>query len=347
MLDPTAIMMQAEPGRGLYESFYFRGTSPDGRHAFWLKHNMLRYRGDDSAWLEAALILFDRESNRTSVVCSHTEIDAVRFARMASQGRDWEHVALDLPGGDIIKISRTHLGGELAGEGGRAHWDLQLQRSDMQLQPFPREMLYRLPWPSNKLLTRDCHIDFHGSVWAGNLAFSGTFHGMNGHNWGTGHAHAYAYANCAQFEGREGAYFDGFSARVAVAGDRLVTPWLSMASLHTGTRWLHFNRLRMAMSQRVKDLRDYRWAAEFSNDKHRLQVEIDGSTPATVPWAALHYPHPDRRRSVVKSTKFAALHLRLLDLEGNLLDQFTSRACELETLLPGNVPASEGYVGVA
>src|SRR6185295_2628182 len=107
MVDSTAIRMHAEPGRGMYESFYFRGTSEDGKHAFWLKHNMLRYRGSGDVWLECALILFD-------------------------------------------------------GEGGNAHWDLQVRGSGMELMPFPHETMYRLPWPANKTLTSDCHVDFHG-----------------------------------------------------------------------------------------------------------------------------------------------------------------------------------------
>lgn len=345
MLDSTAVMMLALPGRGLYESFYFRGTSPDGKQAFWLKHNMLRYSGSDEVWLEAALILFDRSANRVSGVHSNSVFRRDTFARMASQSRDWEHVALDIPNGAIVKIGRGHVGGELQGEGGHGRWDLQVRRSDMQLEAFPHEAMYRLPWPSSKTLTRDCHIDFHGSVWAGDLAFSGTFHGMNGHNWGTGHAHSYGYANCAEFKDRHGAYFDGFSARVGVVGGRFVTPWISMASLHTGTRWHHFNRLRMAARHAVKELGDFRWQVEFSNDTHRLEVTADGGSPATVPWAALHYTQPDRSRSVVKSTKFAALKLRLLTRDGQLQDEFTSEVCELETLLPTNKPSTDGYFG--
>ena len=344
MLESTAILMQAEPGRGLYESFYFRGSTPDGKHAFWLKHNVLRYRGSDQVWLEGSLMLFDRTTNRTSGVSSRQALDHQRFARMSSQAVDWEHVALDTPDGSIVKIGRAHLGGEFAGEGGRAHWDLQVNRSDMELRHFAHEWMYRLPWPSSKLMTRDCHVDFLGSVWAGDLAFSGMFHGMNGHNWGTRHAHTYGYANCAVFTGRENAYFDAVSARVRAAG-MVVTPFLSMASLHTGKRWHHFKRLRSAASHVVKELGDYKWRAEFFNETHRLEMEVDGGTPATVPWVALNYDNPDRTRSVVKSTKFANLKLRLIARGGAVEDEFTSDACELETLLPGNVPADENFFG--
>jgi hypothetical protein len=345
MPDATAIRMQAQPAGGLYESFYFRGTSPDGNHAFWLKHNMLRHRGSRSVRMEGALILFDRAANRTAAVYSQQTLDGERFDRVTQIARDWEHVALELRDQSAVQIGRNYLGGHMAGEGGQARWDLQVQRSGLVLEPFAHKAMYRLPWPSNKLVTRDCHVDFHGSVWAGGLAFSGQFHGMNGHNWGTGHAHTYAYANCAQFRGREDAYFDGFTARVPLAGGLLLTPRLSIASLYTSRRWHRFNSLRRAARHPVGRLEDYAWQAEFTNDTHVLQVDIDGASPGTLPWAALHYEHPDRRRSVVKNTKFAWAKLRLLRRGGAVEDELFSDACELETLLPGNRPAGEGYVG--
>ncbi len=345
MLDSTAIRMLAEPGRGLYESFYFRGTSSDRRHAFWLKHNMLRYRGSDDVWMEGALVLFDREANRTSAVYAHEAVDARRFERILDMARDWEHVALELRNGASVQINRNYLGGHISGEGGQASWDLKLRRSGMALAPFPHAAMYGLPWPRNKLLTRDCHVDFHGSVRAGELAFSGEFHGMNGHNWGSGHAHGYAYANCARFGGNDTAYFDGFSARVALMGRRIVTPWLSMACLHVGGRWHKFNSLRRAPTQEVLRLDDYGWRAGLCNESHRLEIDIDGASPRLLPWVALHYENPDREVSVVKSTKLANLKLRLLRRSGEVEHELASDACELETLLPDNVPAGGGFVG--
>jgi len=337
--------MQAQPGRGLYESFYFRGTSPDGNHAFWLKHNMLRYRGSKDVWLEGALVLFDRSANKTSAVYSHEAVDAERFARLSRGAKGWEHVALELRNGSSVQIGRGYLAGHMSGEGGQARWDLQLHRSGLKLALFPHEAMYRLPWPANKLITRDCHIDYHGSVWAGGLAFSGTFHGMNGHNWGTGHAHTYAYANCAQFHGRDDAYFDGFSARVPLAGGLVITPRLTIGSLHADGRWHHFNRLHRVARHKVQRLDDHGWRAELTNETHVLEIDIDGGSPETVPWVALHYEHPDRRRSVIKSTKFAWAKLRLSRRDGHVEDELFSDVCELETLLPGNRPATDGYIG--
>jgi hypothetical protein len=347
MLDSTAIRMQAEPGRGMYESFYFRGTDATGQQAFWLKHNMLRHRGSDEVWMEAALILFDRAANRTSAVYSREAMDKERFSRMSQIAKDWEHVALEVRNGSTVEISRNHLAGELVGEGGRAHWDLQLRRSGMKLIPLPHEAMYEMPWPPNKTLTRDCHIDFHGSVWAGSLAFSGAFHGMNGHNWGAGHAPAYAYANCAEFTNERNAYFDGFSARLGLLGARVMTPFMSVANLHVGGKWHAFNRLRETLKRKARVVDDYAWHAQLANASHRLEIEVDGGSPESVPWVALHYGNPDRKRSVVKNTKFAKLKLRLARLDGGVEHELASDVCEFETLLPRNVPGSDEYLGRA
>lgn len=345
MPDPTAVQLPARAGRGLYESFYFRGTSADGRLAFWLKHNMLRHHGSDEVALEGSLVLFDRARNLTRGVYSRLPLDGGRFGRMTGVARDWEHVALDLPNGSAVEIGQRHLRGRFKGEGGYAEWDLQLHRGGLGLAHFPHEWMYRAGWPRKKLLTRECHMDFRGSLRVGELRHSGVWHGMNGHNWGSEHAHSYAYANCAQFEDGREAYFDGFSAKVALARGAWVSPWLSMASLHTGGRWHHFNSLLRAARQRVRRLDDHGWQATLSNGSHRLELEIDGATPATLPWVAVHYEHPDRSRSVVKNTKFAALRLKLLRADGTLEDELAGQACELETLLPGHRPPSAAYFG--
>ncbi len=347
MLDSTAIRLLATPGQGLYESFYFRGTSSDSQQAFWLKHNMLRMQGSPDVRLGAALILFDRVANRTHAVYSSEVMDKDRFARLSQIARNWDHVAIELRNGARVEITRAHLAGDLFGEGGHARWELQLRPSGVKLRQFPFPALYDLPWPRHKVLTRDCMLGFHGSVSAGGMTFSGDFLGMNGHNWGSGHSHTYAYANCAQFAGHPHAYFDGFSAKVALAGGRLVTPHLSIASLLLHGQWHRFDSLLRAPRQKVQRLDDYGWQAQLRNRTHRLEIDIDGGAPDSVPWAALNYDNPDGHRSVVKNTKFATIQLRLCALTGEVEDELASEACELETLLPDNRPASDGYIGTA
>lgn len=347
MIDPIAIRLPLQrPGTGLYESFYFRGTAPDGRTAFWLKHNLLRYRGERTVWVENALVLFDRGARATRTLYQKEELGPDAAARLFAEARDWDHLSFRFANGSFFEISRERLRGRIQAEDGDATWELTLERSDEVLYHLSRDRLYTLPLPKKKLLTRDIRLGFDGTLRGRDMSFAGRFLGMNGHNWGTEHAHAYAYANCAEFTGGEDAFFDGLSVKLALAGGRLKTPWLSLAALKVDGRWHRFDSLLAAMRHPVSALSDFRWSAQLTNATHRLQVEIDGGTPQNEPWVALHYQHPDRRVSVVKNTKFAALTLRLFERRATTpLRELTSGVCELETLLPSNLPRGPGYVG--
>lgn len=347
MIDPVAIQLQESArGRGLYESFYFRGTTSDGGAAFWLKHNLLRRPGGKKVLVEATMVTSDRRTGKTACVYEREEVPAASFARLARNGQ-WEAAAFNFSSGSFFQISRERLKGKLHTASGSAAWDLALTRSDEVLFHFPHERYYTLPLPSKKLLTRDCRLGFEGRVSCAGMVLAGSFLGMNGHNWGSAHAHEYAYANCNGFREDSEAYFDGFTARLGLLGGWLKTPYLSMASLKTGGRWYHFNRLLDAPRQPIDALDNYRWLLGFSNETHRLEVAIDGANPRVEPWVALNYEHPDGRRSVVKNTKFAAGRLRLFEKDApTALCELNSEFFELETLLPDNVPGNLGYVGL-
>jgi hypothetical protein len=346
MIDPVGFAL---PGarNGLYESFYFRGASSDGRHAFWLKHNLLRRDGQSDVMLEIAFVIFDRVTGEAEVVYDKEVLSTAAFATFSRSGR-WEQASANFATGSFFSISREKLRGKLHTSHGTAQWELALNRSDEVLYHFASDRLYRLPWPKKKIITRDCFLRFSGRISCAGITVEGDFLGMNGHNWGTEHAHEYAYADCNRFAEEEGACFDGFTARLAVARGLIKSPYLSMCSLKTGGRWHHFNALSASWKQRVGALDDYRWIVTFINDTHRLELNVDGQNPRIEPWVALHYDHPGGARSVVKNTKFARGTLQLFDAaNGGLITALSSDFFELETLLPGNLPTSKGYAGIA
>lgn len=346
MIDPVAFALPAARN-GLYESFYFRGTSQDGRHAFWLKHNLLRRHGQSTVILENAFIIFDRVTGEAEVVYDKEELSQAAFAVFVRSG-NWEQSSANFATGSFFSISRDALRGKLHTPRGSAQWELALNRSDEVLYHFASDRLYHLPWPKKKILTRDCFLRFRGRVSCAGITVEGEFLGMNGHNWGTEHAHEYAYADCNRFAEEEGACFDGFSVKIALARGLVTSPYLSMCSLKTGGRWHHFNALAASWKHRVESLDDYRWIATFANGTHRLELSIDGQNPRIEPWVALHYDHPGGARSVVKNTKFARGTLRLFGSgDGRLVSELNSEFFELETLLPGNLPSGKGYAGIA
>ncbi len=341
-IDPTQIRLRPETPE-LYESYYFRGTSPDGRNAFWLKHNLLRYRGAAATKIECTLILFDRADNRVLAAHDQTELAAAQFAGFGEH-HDWDNVSHRLPSGSNFKIAASNLSGALP----NAAWTLALQRSNETLLHLTPPALYRIGWPKKKVLTRDVRVTFDGELAVGGTKIAGRFVGMNGHNWGTEHAHRYAYANCQLWDDGSDAIFDGFSAKVRIAPG-VTSPFVTIASLKAGGLWYHFNRLQAAPWGRVRHLSDYRWTFAARNKTHRLEVDIDGGAPAKRPWVALNYHHPSRGLSIVKNTKFATGTIRLIETATDRLTQeLRSNLFELETLLETNIAnPSEGFRAAA
>lgn len=305
-VDPVEVRLTPASG-GLYESYYFRGTRPDGSTAFWLKHNLLRYRNASKVRLDCALIIFDRARNLVSAAHDEEELDATQYATLA-QARGWEALAYRSPRGSRFEITPQRLQGALP----NATWALTLQRSNETLFHFTPPVLYRIGWPKKKVLTRDVRVTFDGELVIGSERITGPFVGMNGHNWGTEHAHRYAYANCQVWKDGSDAIFDGFTAKVRLAPG-LTSPYVTIASLKAGGTWHHFNRLAAVPWSRVAHLSDYRWTFSAQNQTHRLEADVDGSDPTTRPWVALNYHHPSRAQSVVKNTKFASGTIRLIE----------------------------------
>ncbi|MFN3587453.1 MAG: hypothetical protein ACK4UT_08110, partial [Moraxellaceae bacterium] len=312
----------------------------------WLKHNLLRRHGERGVTLEVALVLFERQSGRVEVVHDREDLSPQAAASFLRAG-DWESASANLATGSFFEIRREGLRGRLHAPQGQAAWTLVLGRRDEVLWHFPQPRLYQLPVPKKKLLTRDCFLRFEGELRCGTLVVAGEFTGMNGHNWGTEHAHEYAYANCNRFRETDDACFDGFAARLALMRGALKTPLLAMGALYLEGRWHHFSALTQLWRQKVTALDDYRWRGVFCNDTHRLEFSIDGRNPRLEPWVALHYEHPGGMRSVVRNTKFASARLRLfLHDSEQPLRELTSEHVELETLRPGSVPSGRGLVGI-
>ena len=335
-VDPARIRL-TETAHGLYESCYFRGTSLDGHQAFWLKHNLLHYRGDTNVKVECTLILFDRARNNVSATCDQTILNPAQHQTLVANGT-WDSISFRFPSSHF-DVTRHNVQGALP----NARWALTMTPSAESLFHLTPPALYQLGFPKKKVLTRDVHIVFEGELAIGGNKFAGRFIGMNGHNWGTEHAHRYAYANCQLWDGGTNAIFDGFSAKVRIAPG-ITSPYVTIASLKLDGVWHHFNRLSALPWSRVSRLSDYRWSFSAANRTHRLEADIDGGDPRTRPWVALNYHHPSRALSVVKNTKFANGSIRLIETATGRVRELRASLFELETLIETNkANPAEGF----
>lgn len=336
MIAPNRVQLTLTPrNRGLYESFYFRGNSRDGRYGFWLKHNLLRFKNDRFVTIECSLLLFDKNICNTKILKVAERLTDYEYSRHPSlQEGDWDNLSFRFQNGSYFKISRQELSGQINSDIGQARWTLDLERSNNVYHHFSNNWFYTSFFPKKKILTRDTFITFTGEIKSGSdEEWRGEFYGMNGHNWGKEHAFAYAYANCNQFNNNQVAYFDALSAKIVFLNGTIKSPYLSLASLRIGDKWYNFNSVATSFCHRVKKLSQKEWCAEFRNKNYILRIDIDGNEPQT-PWVALNYLHPSRKNSVVNNTKFAKGSLTLIKKEtGEEIAKLDSEYFELETLI--------------
>lgn len=289
---------------GLYESMYLKANSPDGRRGLWVKHNLLRPRFG-AAIAETWLILFERDAAPIVAKQEHPW----------TLGRyDAEAVRFEVPG---VTLAPELAEGRLAD----LRWRLALSGGGAPLFHLPHAWLYRVPFPKKKLLTPAPRLRFDGEIEVGarRWAVDGWV-GLRGHNWGTEHAHAYAYGNCQVWDdGAEDRVVDGFSASVKLGGRP--SPWLS-AVVGRGPNWAR-NRIRDWRS--ACELTDRAWSVRWADGALSMRAD-----PAT--YAGLRYAHPDGRESACYNTKFA--DVRWETPRG----VHTSRQGELEVLFPQPLP---------
>ena len=148
--------------------------------------------------------------------------------------------------------------------------------------------------------------------------------GLRGHNWGSEHAHSYAYGSCNRWDdGAVDRAIDGFTARVKIAGR--LTPWMSALVYWDGNQKLEHNRIRDLFNRRT-EVEPTLWRVPYRD----LTLQMVGDSTY---YAGLRYRHPGGRESYCYNTKFASV-----TVTANGRD-VTSKAGEHEVLYPEPLPA--------
>lgn len=290
---------------GIYESNYLKGNSPDGNRAFWLKHNLLR-PSNGPAKAELWAVLFERDA--APVVVKRE----VGWSALELDGN-----AVGLKAGEV-SLDRWSAKGSIAD----VAWDLKLSAGQAPLFHFRHEAMYTAAFPKKKVLTPAPNLHFDGSITVGSERWDvADWVGLRGHNWGTEHAHTYAYGSInAWDDGDPTRTVDGFSSRVKL-GDRL-SPWLS--SVVCRNPFARNNGLRHLLTR--TDVRPWQWSIGWTR-LHRGALQLELAAPAER-FVGLRYAHPDGSESYCYNTKFA---VGVLEAGGQ---QHTTRMGELELLFP-------------
>ena len=296
---------------GHVESYFLKINDPAGERALWLKATILAHkgRGGDDAVAESWAVAFERGKRAAA---SKTTVPLAQ----ASFSRD--KLDITMPGFELTR-------GRAQGEVGDVGFTLALSDDGAPIVHFPHPRMYSGPFPSSKLTSPMPNLRAHGEVRTprGTWKVDG-WHGLLGHNWGRGHAFAYAWGHCNVWNEEEAAdlVFEGTSARVRVGPALLPTTTLLIG--RTGGETHALTRLRrLVRNQGAMTFR--RWTFSGSGPTISLHGEMWAETDDMV---GLHYENPDGAMTYCLNSKLASARLEI-SIRGRAWVA-TSRAAALE-----------------
>lgn len=327
MISPYSIILNGKK-KEIYESFYWRGLSPDGSKAFWLKHNLLRVSSENTILIKNGLVIFDKEKRNSSCLFQEKKINLSEF--LGKKKTSWLEWGRENFENGFFDIHSNKLCGLIRGKFRPIQWDLSFLLSGKPYYHYPKNIWYSLPFPKTKLVTSDRFVTFDGTIQNSDSVFSvNGWTGICGHNWGTSHALAYVFSTCNRFLKNEKAFFAGLSAKIPI-GSR-TSPLLSLCFLEWNGVGYHFDSLLSSMSHEAGFFEKNRWEVVFNNSSHRLKVEVFSKIEDGV---FLLYEKPSGKGCVeIFNTPFAKGKISLFDLKKNTpLVELESDFFEFETL---------------
>lgn len=324
MIFPSDLLdLQYDPKtQGHVESWFFKANDPTGRRALWLKGTVLAREAKGVAPVaEAWAIAFDREKGHVATKTT-VPLSSARFA----------HRTLDVEiDGCSLSLGRAR--GALATGWRRLAWDLAIGPAlAAPIVHLPSRALYRPGRPpSSKPVTPLSDARASGIVHL--IRGSGPGGGeerwdvsdwpcMIGHNWGSRHAHLYAWAHCNAWD-VPGLVFEGVSARVRMGP--VLSPMATAAYVRfEGQSWDLNAASALTHNRGLVSLRS--WELDASHRDVRVVCELAAETDDFV---GLHYENPNRKMTYCLNTKLARARLDL-HLPGGRKITATSRAAALE-----------------
>ena len=321
MQDDYERVMCGPGARALYESNYLKANDPRGEGAFWFKYNLMAPKDPDiPRYGELWAVVWRGPGERPLVVKQEVPETLLQVST--------ERIELDL---SSASLEPKRARGAIESDGHRIAWDLSLSEGGQPLIHYPYPVLYRIGFPKKKLLTPRPQQIYHGVIEVDDVEVPvDGWVGLRGHNWGSEHAHSYAYGNANLWDQPGEWAYDAFSARILLG--RKLSPWLSVGVLRLAKDELRFNS-PLRWINRSARVEFPSWSVTFKDSGVSLRTRWS-LDPEDV--AGLRYLHPDGRVSYCYNTKYAHLELDLK--RRNDWDRRTSSKAELEFLTPVPIP---------
>jgi hypothetical protein len=291
-----------ERRRDHVESYFFKATAPDAKRAIWLKATIFASRAEPERPIaEAWAIAFDHRGAepRAVAVKQSVPLERASFGKSALE-IDWAD-----PAGGTFHAAPGVTRGEVRTGDRRLVWDLRFAGDERPLVLFPFEWMYRGPLPSSKTVTPYPDVRFRGHLLVGDERWDlDDWRGMQGHNWGRGHAELYAWSHCNQWSEEVECVVETVSARVRV-GPVLSPVLTAIVVRHEGVDY-PFNRPRQLVGTRADiGLRRYTFSAQSRS------ARVEGLLEAPVEqFVGLYYPNPAGLTTYCLNSKLAAGRIR-------------------------------------
>lgn len=286
------------PAAGHVESYFLKLNDPTARRALWLKATLLARPGRPVV-SEAWAIAFDRDRGHRAA------------KRVLPVGDRWTDEVRFSSGGLRADVGPLHLApgaahGALSGPRGDLRWGLTWRPRLGPLVPFSSPGFYTGAFPRSKLVSPCADADFSGFYEVDGERFEvDGWRGMQGHNWGRGHAYRYHWGHASGFAERDDAVFEGFTGRVQVGPVR--TPPVTLLCLRLRGVAYDWNRpVDWLRSRATTDLR--RWAFASRSDIGSIEGEFETSTDDLV---GLTYENPTGPVTYCLNSKLARVRLEV------------------------------------
>lgn len=321
-MDPNAVRFDPRSGRDHVESYFIKLNDPSGERALWLKATILASgRDPDGAQAEGWAIAFDRRGGRMR----HDVVKHVLPIRNAAFSRQGLDIRWDIPeAGDRMRILPDRTEGSIARGDQRVTWDLRFSGELACIAPLPFEAMYAPGFPSAKLLSPHPDLRFEGEVTAfGERWLIDGWRGMQGHNWGRQHTHAYAWCHANVWEEDPAFVLEGLSASIKLGP--VVTPFLTLVCVrHRGVRY-DFNSVADIARARA-EVTPRRWVFSARGRHGRIEGTVEAETEDMV---GLNYQNPNGSMLYCLNSKLSRARVRF-EAIGRPPLVLTSRAAALE-----------------
>ena len=286
----NAVRWRPNDRRGHVESFFLKANAPGEGRAIWLRFTLLVPRAlPETARAEVWAMAFDRRAG----VPRAWKVTAPAGATVLAP----ERLGFALLGCEL-EPGRTH--GKIPGATGDIAWDISWTGRGQELRLLPRALYKSRAFPRTKLVSPEPDARFSGSVRVADQVWDlEDWPGMQGHNWGLGHATRYAWAHCNAFADHPGTVFEGTSA--AVNFGSWTTPLLTLAVLRHAGRTFDLSGVRHWYN-RSANIERGRWTFRAVCGTERIDVSIE-SAPSDV--AGLIYEDPDGEQAICLNSKLA------------------------------------------